>query len=114
MGKVKIYLDEDVRPILADILRERGYDTISTLESKMIGSTDKAQMDFAIQEERAILTHNIKDFVQMHRVYQDKHYGIILSEQISLKELLRRILRFLAQTKSNKVKGQIIWLSKYK
>lgn len=114
MGKLKIYLDEDVRPILADILRERGYDTISTVDSGMIGSSDNAQMDFAIQEERTILTHNIKDFVQIHRIYQEKHYGIILSEQISLKELLRRILRFIAQTKLDEVKGHIIWLSKYK
>lgn len=114
MEEIKVYIDEDVRPILAEILRERGYDAISTLEANMNGSTDKAQMDFAIKDKRAILTHNIKDFVQIHKVYQSRHFGIILSDQISLKELLRRTLRFLARSVADKVQGKIIWLSKYK
>ena len=114
MGKVKIYLDEDVRPIIADILKERGYEVISTIEAKMMGKTDVEQIEFAVKNEMAILTHNIKDFVQLHKRYHKKHYGIILSEQIPLKNLLRRILTFLSKTDAKDVKGEIIWLSKYK
>ena len=114
MGKIKIYLDEDVRPIIAEILNERGYEAISTIKANMVGKTDKEQIEFAIKNQMAVLTHNIKDFVQLHKIYQREHYGIILSEQIPLKPLLRRLLTFLSKTDAKEIKGQIIWLSKYK
>ena len=80
----------------------------------MTGKTDKEQIEFAISNQMAILTHNIKNFVQLHKMYQKEHYGIILSGQIPLKPLLRRLLIFLSKTKAEDIKGQIIWLSKYK
>ncbi len=114
MGKIKIYLDEDVRPIIAEILNERGYEAISTIKANMTGKTDKEQIEFAIRNQMALCTHNIKDFVQLHKIYQKEHYGIILSEQIPLKTFLRRLLIFLSKTNAEDIKRQIIWLSKYK
>jgi len=66
MEKVKIYLDEDVRPLLAEVLRSKGYDAVSCVERGFFGLSDKEQLNIAIKERRAILTHNIKDFVQLH------------------------------------------------
>lgn len=114
MEKVKIYLDEDVRPLLAEILRRRGYDVVSCIERKIFGLSDEEQLTIAIKDKRAILTHNIKDFVLLHKKWESLHYGIILSEQIYFSILLRRMLRFLAITTPEKVKGSLIWLSDYR
>jgi len=114
MEKVKIYLDEDVRPLLAEVLRNRGYDAVSCVERGFFGLSDREQLNIAIKEKRAILTHNIKDFVQLHKKLKGAHFGIILSNQIPFSVLLRRVLKFLATTSSEYVKGRLIWLSNYK
>ena len=108
MEKVKIYLDEDVRPLLAEVLRSRGYDVVSCVERGFFGLSDKEQLNIAIKERRAILTHNIKDFVQLHKKLEGAHFGIILSDQIPFSVLLRRTLKFLAITSSEYVKGRLI------
>ena len=89
MEKVKIYLDEDVRPLLAEVLRSRGYDVVSCVERGFFGLSDKEQLNIAIKERRAILTHNIKDFVQLHKKLEGADFGIILSDQIPFSVLLK-------------------------
>jgi len=39
---VKLYLDEDVDPLLARVLRDRGFDCVSTRDAKNLGSSDEA------------------------------------------------------------------------
>ncbi|MBI5555390.1 MAG: DUF5615 family PIN-like protein [Elusimicrobia bacterium] len=57
MENVKIYLDEDIRPLLAEILRDRGYDVVSCLEKKLCGLSDEEQLGIAIKDKRTILTY---------------------------------------------------------
>lgn len=53
---IKLYLDEDVDPLLAEVLRDRGLDCISTHESGNRGHTDFDQLVFATRQGRTILT----------------------------------------------------------
>lgn len=87
MRKVSVYLDEDIRPLLAKILRDRGYDVISSVEQKIFGLSDEEQLVIAIKQKRAILTHNISI-------------------------LLKRLTKLLST--SENLKGMLIWLSDYK
>jgi predicted nuclease of predicted toxin-antitoxin system len=112
-SQIRVYLDEDVRPLLAQVLRERGYDVISCIELKLVGLSDENQLTMAIQMERAILTHNIKDFVQLHKKHYKNHCGIILSDHVEFKVLLKRMLRFLSQSTPDSIRGQLVWLSSY-
>lgn len=41
---VRIYLDEDVRPLLTRVLKKRGYDVISACEMGITGLTDEKQI----------------------------------------------------------------------
>ena len=50
MAAVKLYLDEDVRPLLAEILEGRGYDVASASSSRRRGLTDEEQLQVAIKE----------------------------------------------------------------
>lgn len=45
MAKVSLLLDEDVRPILGEILRHRDYDVIHVLELERTGKTDGEQLE---------------------------------------------------------------------
>jgi predicted nuclease of predicted toxin-antitoxin system len=114
MAKIRLWLDEDVRPALGEILRQRGYDAVHVLELERTGKTDAEQLDYAISQERAILTHNVKDFTRLDRQNRNngkEHFGILLSDQVPLRELLRRSLRFLGRRTAEEVKNNIFWLN---
>ena len=113
MASIRLYLDEDVRPLLAEILRDRGYDAISAAHARRKGLTDEEQLLFAIKEHRVLVTHNIRDFAQLHAPFSDRHWGIILSNQEPIPVVLRRLLYFLSRETSSSAQGRLFWLSEY-
>ncbi|MBI3319033.1 MAG: DUF5615 family PIN-like protein [Candidatus Omnitrophica bacterium] len=113
MASVRLYLDEDVRPLLAEILRDRGFDAISASRTHRLGLTDREQLEVAIKERRALLTHNIRDFVRLHTELADRHEGIIVSNQAPLPILLRRVLGFFSRETAASITGRLCWLSDY-
>ena len=81
MAKIALLLDEDVRPALGEILRQRGYDAIHVLELGRAGKSDAEHLDYATSEERTILTHNIRHFTVLNQRYHEEgrqHFGILL------------------------------------
>ena len=91
----RLYLDEDVHKRVAHALRVRGFDAISAHEIDLRGISDRQQLDYAISQERSLVTFNVADYVKLGREYMasdKKHYGIIVSEQLPVGELLKRLL----------------------
>ncbi|MEX0804445.1 MAG: DUF5615 family PIN-like protein [Candidatus Binatia bacterium] len=114
MATVALLLDEDVRPMLAEILRQRGYDVIHVLELGRTGKSDAEQLAYAVNARRAILTHNIRDFRLLDQQYRQigkDHFGILLSDQVTLRELLQRSLGFLGRRTAEDVMNNILWLN---
>lgn len=98
MERIRLYLDEDVWVGLAAALRAAGYDTICASEVDQKGADDEAQLTFAIARGRAILTHNIQDFVPLARIYAEqglRHPCIIVASQFEKGKLLQRTLALL-------------------
>ena len=117
MASPALLLDEDVRVILAEILRERGYDAVHILEVDRAGKSDPEQLAYAVRQRRVILTHNIRDYLQLDRNYREQgleHNGILVSDQVPLRQLLRRTLRCLSQHTAEGVHNQVIWLQDFK
>ena len=113
MAKIALLLDEDVRPMLGEILRQRGYDAIHVLDAGRTGKTDAEQLAYAVSQQRTILTHNIRHFSLLNQRYHDEgreHFGILLSPQAQLKDLLRRALRFLGRHTADHMKNNVLWL----
>ena len=117
MGEFCLLLDEDVRPMLGDILRQRGYDAIHVLEASRGGKSDREQLEYASEHGRAILTHNIRDYLILDGMYRSRgieHAGILVSDQVSFRELLRRTLRCLSRLSKNDIHNSVIWLHDFK
>lgn len=113
MTTIKLYLDEDVRPLLADILGQRGFEAKHTLYYNNSGKTDLQQLEFAAGCQMAILTHNIRDFVQLHELYISKekqHFGIICAPQMKLPNLVSRTLALLSSQDSDSAQNRILWI----
>jgi predicted nuclease of predicted toxin-antitoxin system len=78
---VKLYLDEDLSPVIAQILRGRRVDAVSAHEAGMIGASDHEQLDHAAGEHRALVTRNAREFriLADRRVHaQQPHAGIVV------------------------------------
>ena len=89
----RLLLDEDVWQGLSRALRDAGYDVLSATEAGCKGFSDEDLLAYAIAQNRAVLTHNIRDFAPLAEVYYMQgieHPGIIVSRRFEKGELLRR------------------------
>jgi hypothetical protein len=75
------YLDEDLSPKIAIILKKNGIDAISAHEVNMQTKSDIEQMEYAYKEKRCMVTRNINDFIKLTVQFFNEsrsHYGIII------------------------------------
>ncbi|MEW6681828.1 MAG: DUF5615 family PIN-like protein [Nitrospirota bacterium] len=78
---MKLYLDEDLSPTLAQMLRRKGIDAVSAHEIGNLQLADPEQLAYAGREGRCLVTRNARHFVMLardaiHR--QTPHAGILL------------------------------------
>ncbi len=60
---MKALLDEQLSPLIADLLGERGFDVVAVAARRdLVGRSDRAILEAASSEDRAVVTNNIKDF----------------------------------------------------
>jgi hypothetical protein len=110
---VRLFVDEDVWLGLAAALREKGFDAIHVYEVARGSLSDREQMSFASQQQRAILTHNKRHYIPFVAEYYwtDKvHYGVLVIAQFPPGELLRRTETFLQQHRADEIKNQLWFL----
>ena len=76
-------LDEHFSPEVARQLRGRGHDVEAARERpELHGRSDRDLLLLASAEQRAIVTENVADFVELHRQFVlggDHHAGIVFT-----------------------------------
>jgi len=78
---VTFYLDENLSPRIAEILRARGVDVVSAHEVGNLRLDDRSQLRYATDAHRAIITCDIRDFSELTGEYiaaNLEHAGIVL------------------------------------
>lgn len=120
---MRLLLDEHYSPEIARRLRARGHDVAAVAErADLVGLADEELFRRMAQEERAIMTNNVKDFVPLANraaVNGEDHYGLVLTSDKSMPrrldeighivEALDEFLR-LHKTKES-CRNQVRWLS---
>jgi predicted nuclease of predicted toxin-antitoxin system len=77
---VKLLLDENISPKVAEILREQdGLDAIHVRDRALLEAADHVVLERAFAEDRVLVTKNVDDFVRLARA-RELHAGIILVE----------------------------------
>ncbi len=78
---MKYYLDEDLSPKIAQILKKQGIDAVSVHDVEMLGHSDLEQLENASAHARCLITRNRNDFITLtvqffneHR----RHFGLLI------------------------------------
>jgi predicted nuclease of predicted toxin-antitoxin system len=117
---LRLYLDRHIKKQLAVDLRQRGFDALTTEEVGRDTAPDEDQLAFAANENRAILTFNIRDFAPLHEQWTTAgkpHAGIIVSQQLGSRHygvLLARTLRLLDQLTAEEMRNNLVHLEQFK
>ena len=110
---IELYIDEDVDVLIADILRARGFDALTTRDARRLHATDEEQLAFAAAEQRALLTHNRADFEALHQAYIASgrhHAGILIAVRHPAYEIVRRLLFILNAVTADEMQNQARYL----
>jgi hypothetical protein len=79
---VKLLLDEMVSAVVAERLRARGRDVEAVSERRELrGLIDEELFEYAQEAERAVVTYNRDDFLELDRRYRGRdrsHAGIVI------------------------------------
>ncbi len=100
---IRLYLDEDVNVLVADLLNARGFDVLTVRDAGQLQSSDEEQLAYAVEQQRALVTHNRSDFEYLIQTYFDterKHYG----------EIAKRLLAILNQVTADEMENQVRYI----
>ncbi|MBO9999974.1 MAG: DUF5615 family PIN-like protein [Cyanobacteria bacterium SID2] len=110
---IHVYLDEDVDVLVTTLLRSRGFEATTAHQAGQLGKTDSEQLEYAVSQRAAILTHNRIDFEDLARGYFDRgkpHYGIIIAVRNPYQEIVQRLLTILNSTTADEMENQIFYI----
>lgn len=110
---IELYFDEDVIVLVAELVRARGFSALTTLEAGNLGSSDDRQLEYAVSNERAFVTHNRIDFEnQAKRYFEDgrDHFGIIILARRFPNEIASRLFPLLNSRTKEEMKNQIVYI----
>jgi predicted nuclease of predicted toxin-antitoxin system len=74
---MRFLLDEDLNPLMAEVGRGLGLEVVSVHEIRRRGFSDRDQLEFAVAEERILVTRNRDDFIRLVvELYQAARTGV--------------------------------------
>ncbi len=111
---MRLYFDEDVSVEIATNLASRGFDVLTVHDAGRRHLADEAQLAFAIQEQRALVTHNRVDFELLHEQYlasQHLHFGIIIVKRRLHDEIVvRKLLSLFDSVTGEEMRNQLRYI----
>jgi predicted nuclease of predicted toxin-antitoxin system len=117
MEKLSFYLDENIQTALAHALMTRGINVLSTQQAGNVGADDIHQLAYAAGKGRTVLSYNKRDFAILHYQWMKigrPHAGIILSDQLPIGIILRRLMRLYYSVNLEDMKNRLEYLSAWK
>ena len=79
---MKLLLDEQVTYKVAEALRDRAHDVTAVAEIPSLrGLSDRDVFDLAKRQQRAVVTYNVVDFIEILREVAssgEEHWGLVL------------------------------------
>jgi predicted nuclease of predicted toxin-antitoxin system len=98
---LKLLLDENISPKVAEALRQDGIDACSVRDRGLLQATDHEVLERAYTEDRILVTKNVGDFEKLASA-REFHAGIVLLEDGDLDRVaqlstLRKVVELLKE-----------------
>ena len=110
---ISIYLDEDVHLVIAELTAARGFRTVTARGASQLGKPDAEQLVYAVDRGLCIVTHNRRDFQELHRQYTAEgraHAGIIIAVRRRPYETANRLLQLLNTLTVDEMYNQMVYI----
>lgn len=114
MIHIKLYFDENVPEAIAAAVRLRGYDVTTVKDAGRRSLSDLDQLRYASMQNRVLFTFNAVDFLKLHEEFiatGRRHGGILISKQLPVGIVIKRLLKVLSRLHSDTIVNNIIWLN---
>jgi len=99
--------------LIKPLLEAKGFKVFTTLHEKMLGASDKQQLQHAVNRGSVFLTHNRLDYEQLYAQYYtdgSEHFGIMIATRRNVYELARRISRVLSGYTKDSIKNNLLYV----
>lgn len=109
----RLYLDEDMDVLIAELLRVREHDVITVRDAGRTGLSDPDQLAFATSERRTMVTHNRRDYAALAQSYVTaglEHHGMILAVRRSPYDVAQRLLNLLNRVTADEMYNQVFYI----
>lgn len=116
--RIRLYLDEDtISRALINALRARGVDILSAHEAGLVSVPDEEHLAYATTQGRSLFTFNTRDFAVLHQQWIEAgqhHAGIIVSDQLQVGQVVRRLLKLLDARSAEEMQDWLEFLSNWR
>lgn len=116
--RIRLYLDEDtISHALVKALTARSVDVLTAQEAHLIQMPDERHLEYASELHRVVLTFNVRDFARLHKEYLATgrhHAGIIVSEQLQVGVIVRRLLKLLGVRSAADMRDRLEYLGNWR
>jgi predicted nuclease of predicted toxin-antitoxin system len=109
----EVYLDEDVSVLVSDLLRSRGFNSVTTRDAGKLGQSDSDQLEYAVSQRMALLTHNRADFEDLRQQYivqERTHWGIIVASRRYPRQIVGNLLKLLNRLTADELQDQLLYV----
>ena len=108
-----LYLDQDVAVLVETLLQAQGIDATCTRSERMLDQLDDAQIAFAVKNKRCLLTHNGRDFEDLHAQYLHEgrfHFGIIIAIRRPPHQIARNVAMLVNQLTADEIANNLLYV----
>jgi hypothetical protein len=117
MARARLYLDEHIQAALAQGLKARGVDVLTTQEAGNSSLDDEGQLGFAAAQGRVLTSYTKRHFAKLHYDWMaagQHHAGILLSDQLAAGIVLRRLMRLYFSLAREQMENRLEYLGAWK
>ena len=106
---MKFKIDENLPKQSVELIRKKGYDSVTVSEEELTGIEDEKLIKICTKEQRCLVTADL-DFANVISYPPEEYYGIVVMRppKMTKKILLTLIDRFIEFLDKNEVKGKLL------